>query len=621
MQPDLLEASGFEAQGAAVREAGEGLSPQLERRTEPLRGTPDRAPRERLVTLTGEQLEPARVDALRRDLEHVGSRVGLDHSVVSERRPQPREIGAQRRRCARGGRSVPQLFDEPLRSERTAGLNRQQRQQGALSRSTERDPCIAARRFDGSEQAQLEALRASFRSHRSILGGMRCTGNRSSKRTLEIARAPCHHGRREDGHRRSRREARRPARPRRAGRGRCRRPRARRRGGNRQVDALAGRRRTRRASAGSVCSPRGPPRPSRVSPTRGSATSSGKPPPKCCRSSPRRGVGRSRRRSCSMPRTTSPRILARSRSGCTTRSSRWPHRGALLLAIDDVQWLDPASANALSFALRRLDREPIGILLARRGEAPAALEPALPGAVERLSVGPLSVGAIQGLIRDRLGLRFPRPTLLRLHDASGGNPFFALELARALDAGAPLDPAQPLPRTRLARAPRRRAAARAAGGDEDGTARRGCDRLPRARGRGRGRNRRGDARSGGRCGGGRARERRDPVHPSAARFGGDRGGNGRRASSRASVGLCCGGRPRRESTPRRCGARGRGCRDRPAIGGSGRARASPRRSVGGSGARRGGGAGHPANQGGRSPPAHHPGGTRSSRGRFGARAP
>ena len=120
--------------------------------------------------------------------------------------------------------------------------------------------------------------------------------------------------------------------------------------------------------------------------------------------------------------------------------------GPLLLAIDDVQWLDPASADALSFALRRLDREPIRILLARRGDAPAALEPALPGVVERLSVGPLSVGAIQGLVRDRLGLRFPRPIMLRVHDASGGNPFFALELARTLDAGAaPLDAAQPLP--------------------------------------------------------------------------------------------------------------------------------------------------------------------------------
>ena len=39
-----------------------------------------------------------------------------------------------------------------------------------------------------------------------------------------------------------------------------------------------------------------------------------------------------------------------------------------------------------------------------------------------------------------------RPTLLRLHEASGGNPFYALELARALgEEGAVRDPTLPLP--------------------------------------------------------------------------------------------------------------------------------------------------------------------------------
>ena len=118
----------------------------------------------------------------------------------------------------------------------------------------------------------------------------------------------------------------------------------------------------------------------------------------------------------------------------------------VLIAIDDVQWLDRSSADALSFALRRLEREPVRVLLARRGDRISTLEHALPGGIERLPIGPLSLGAIQGLVRDRLGRSFPRPTMLRLHEVSGGNPFYALELARALDASAaPLDPAAPLP--------------------------------------------------------------------------------------------------------------------------------------------------------------------------------
>ena len=41
----------------------------------------------------------------------------------------------------------------------------------------------------------------------------------------------------------------------------------------------------------------------------------------------------------------------------------------LLLAIDDVQWLDPASARVLSFAVRRIGEEPIGVLATLRGGA------------------------------------------------------------------------------------------------------------------------------------------------------------------------------------------------------------------------------------------------------------
>lgn len=124
-------------------------------------------------------------------------------------------------------------------------------------------------------------------------------------------------------------------------------------------------------------------------------------------------------------------------------------RTPLLVAVDDVQWLDTSSTSALAFTFRRLDAGAVRVLLARRlsDEAqPTMLEEALAAdRVMRLHVGALSVGALHRLLRDRVGRAFPRQTLLRVHETSGGNPFFALELARALGEDAVLDPVAPLP--------------------------------------------------------------------------------------------------------------------------------------------------------------------------------
>jgi DNA-binding CsgD family transcriptional regulator len=120
--------------------------------------------------------------------------------------------------------------------------------------------------------------------------------------------------------------------------------------------------------------------------------------------------------------------------------------GPVALAIDDVQWLDPSSASALAFALRRVREQPIRVLLARRfgeGAEMSQLERAIEGEhFDRLSVGPLSLGATHQLLQARLGRPFARPTLLRVHETAGGNPFYALELAQALSAD--VDPMQPL---------------------------------------------------------------------------------------------------------------------------------------------------------------------------------
>ena len=122
--------------------------------------------------------------------------------------------------------------------------------------------------------------------------------------------------------------------------------------------------------------------------------------------------------------------------------------------IDDAQWLDRASGRALEFLARRLP-ERVGLVVgeAARGAGPGPLdlERALPaGRVEHLVLGPLSLAALHHLTRTRLGLRLSRPMLVRVAEASGGNPFYALEISDAL-ARRPGPPALgdvlPVPRT------------------------------------------------------------------------------------------------------------------------------------------------------------------------------
>ena len=123
----------------------------------------------------------------------------------------------------------------------------------------------------------------------------------------------------------------------------------------------------------------------------------------------------------------------------------------LLLAIDDAQWLDRSSATALSFALRRLASDSlVAVLVAARveprRESASPLLDDTAARVARVRLTPLGLSALYHVIRNELDLVLPRPTLQRIERASGGNPLFAVELARALDeAGGRPGPGEPLP--------------------------------------------------------------------------------------------------------------------------------------------------------------------------------
>jgi DNA-binding NarL/FixJ family response regulator len=114
-------------------------------------------------------------------------------------------------------------------------------------------------------------------------------------------------------------------------------------------------------------------------------------------------------------------------------------RGRLLVAVDDLQWLDTASADALAFAARRLEEEPVLFLLARRPGPPSQLERALERRpLERREVAHLSFGATRRVLSERLGLSLPRNVLRRLFEITQGNPLFVLEVGRTLAVhGAP----------------------------------------------------------------------------------------------------------------------------------------------------------------------------------------
>ena len=112
-----------------------------------------------------------------------------------------------------------------------------------------------------------------------------------------------------------------------------------------------------------------------------------------------------------------------------------------LVAVDDVHWADAESMRVLDYTFRRLGGLPVGLLVSTRDDADSALASLLDGVdagTTWLRLDPMPDRDVIAVIESRL-TRPPMRPLREILGMADGNPFFAIELARAgpSDSGLP----------------------------------------------------------------------------------------------------------------------------------------------------------------------------------------
>jgi DNA-binding CsgD family transcriptional regulator len=128
----------------------------------------------------------------------------------------------------------------------------------------------------------------------------------------------------------------------------------------------------------------------------------------------------------------------------------------VLVIVDDAQWLDPASADALVFLSRRLGVEPVAMVFAVREGVESPFDSI---GLDELQLGPIAPEEAAALL-DSVAPELDRNVRARVLDEAAGNPLALIELPNAIraDSGHSRLPAEPLPLSdRLQRAFRVRA--------------------------------------------------------------------------------------------------------------------------------------------------------------------
>jgi hypothetical protein len=123
----------------------------------------------------------------------------------------------------------------------------------------------------------------------------------------------------------------------------------------------------------------------------------------------------------------------------------------VVLAVDDAQWMDRASAQALRFALRRLRADRVLCVLARRPVPDPVATAVVPGATTVLRPGPLDPPAVHGLARALRRWELAPDVVERLITRTGGVPLLVTAVLRGAPGPEQVESGAAVPATVAAR--------------------------------------------------------------------------------------------------------------------------------------------------------------------------